>query len=420
LTTRKLPYLAMEYLEGVPLAYHTKEGGRLPLEAALRIGRQLAAALAAAHARHVIHRDLKPENIICMESLGEQGSEHVKIVDFGIACIDTQLAQKRLTRSGVFLGTPCYMAPEMVRDSRAASDRSDVYALGVMLYQMLVGEPPFQATIVGALLFQQVGQEPPSLGQHFRGMPLLCALVDRMLAKAPAERPTMLEVKTSLAQLERSLTEQTRMMMATTKVRVTSRSARRRAPRLLPSLLVGWAALLATPRLPSRSSPAEPRSEVVPARASELLGKSQEDQPTVHVGPLFSLAGSPRQAAPENLTAPEPFRAVHTSAARVRTATLSAPQNVPQAAMPMALAPTVLYDALERSKQAYLEKHYDESIAWARQAVKEHPYAAWQLIGQAACMTSDEKLVDEAMQRLDVPRQKMVQFTCRSRQATKY
>ena len=137
-----MTYQVMEYVDGTTLAATIKMSAPMSAERALPIAAQMAHALAAAHAKGIVHRDLKPENIFLTK--GEEGQLLAKILDFGLAKFYTPTTkdQARLTREGAVFGTPAYMSPEQVRGQGAVDHRADLYAVGVMLYQMLTGELP--------------------------------------------------------------------------------------------------------------------------------------------------------------------------------------------------------------------------------------------------------------------------------------
>src|SRR5262249_11737367 len=137
-------YLVMELVPGTTLATHLREHGPLDIREATDITDQILAGLTAAHARGIVHRDLKPANVM----LRDDGT--VKLTDFGIAKVLTALAGD-LTTTGLIIGTPKYVAPE-VAGGQPATARSDLYAVGVMLYEMLAGAPPFTATTPAAML----------------------------------------------------------------------------------------------------------------------------------------------------------------------------------------------------------------------------------------------------------------------------
>jgi serine/threonine protein kinase len=198
-------YLAMEYLDGVSLHERLNQsGGRLPEEVALRIGRQLADALTALHDAKIVHRDLKPENVMLVPEAELPGGERAKILDFGIAKLAAEVKAPGAmpTRTGMLMGTPTYMAPEQCRGARGVDDRADVYALGVMLYQMVGGQPPFTspgAAEVMAMHVFETAQPLRSRAPHVS--PGLETLVHEMLSKPPGARPSMRIVAQRLAEL---------------------------------------------------------------------------------------------------------------------------------------------------------------------------------------------------------------------------
>ncbi len=188
-------YLALEWLEGDTLSRHLHDGP-LSVADALLVTRAVAEALAYAHARGVIHRDIKPSNIF-VTSDGD-----VKLIDFGIA----QLHQgTRITRTGVTMGTPAYMAPEQAR-AAAIDGRADIFSLGCVLYRCLAGTTPFGAENLTATLAKVLFEEPAPLRSRRREVPFeVEALVSRMLAKDPAERVP--SAAALVAEIERAPTE---------------------------------------------------------------------------------------------------------------------------------------------------------------------------------------------------------------------
>lgn len=176
-------YLVMELLEGHTLA-EVMSHGRLPLRQAIPILIQIARALARAHDLEVIHRDLKPENIFIAKDL--EGAEVVKLLDFGIA---RSLQDARLTGSGEVFGTPQYMAPERIT-STDAGPSADLYALGVMMFEMVTGRLPFEAKDVATFFIKHMKEEPPSLRSVDSKLPeSLDELVLALMEKDPADRP---------------------------------------------------------------------------------------------------------------------------------------------------------------------------------------------------------------------------------------
>jgi serine/threonine protein kinase len=175
-------FIAMERLDGTDLRKLVRESGPLAPARAIAIARQIAKGLAAAHARGIIHRDLKSENVfVCRRDTGE----HVKLLDFGISKV-TELDDSRgpLTSEGVVMGTPHYMAPELLHGATAADARADVYALGCVLYEMLTGAVPFSGKTPMEVAYKHVHEpvEPPS--RRRPGLsPTLDALALRALEK---------------------------------------------------------------------------------------------------------------------------------------------------------------------------------------------------------------------------------------------
>ncbi|HVY39943.1 MAG TPA: serine/threonine-protein kinase [Polyangia bacterium] len=196
------PYIVMDYLDGESLAQRVARTGRLSLEAALEIAAQVASVMAAAHGRGIVHRDLKPDNLFLVPDPLLPGRELVKLLDFGIAKLvqrPTNGGDQR-TRTGVILGTPRYMSPEQCRESRDVDHRTDVYSLGVVLYEMLAGAPPFASASWGELAHMHIGVTPPALQAIVPDVPpAVAAVVHRMLEKDPAARfQSMLDVGAAL------------------------------------------------------------------------------------------------------------------------------------------------------------------------------------------------------------------------------
>ncbi len=172
-------YIVMEYVTGRTLADVLHEGGALPPELAVDIASAVASALGAAHAKGIVHRDVKPGNIM-ITSVGE-----VKVMDFGIA---RALSSNTFTQTASVLGTATYLAPEQARGAPVDA-RSDLYALGVVMYEMLIGRPPFSAGSPVAVAYQHVREEPtPPSRLNRRISSGLEAVVLKAMAKAPGAR----------------------------------------------------------------------------------------------------------------------------------------------------------------------------------------------------------------------------------------
>jgi len=179
-------FLVMEVLVGESLADRLEREGKLPVPSALHVGAQIADGLAAAHAAGVVHRDLKPDNVFLIDKLGDR--EFVKILDFGLAklMIDGGVS---VTKQGVILGTPEYMSPEQAESKRTIDHRSDVYALGIVLYQMTTGLLPFVGGSMGEVLVKHVSRSPaPPRGVNPDIPPAVEQIILRCLAKRPEER----------------------------------------------------------------------------------------------------------------------------------------------------------------------------------------------------------------------------------------
>ena len=207
-------FFVMEYIEGIELGLLIHREGPLAVNHALRITEQMCAALQAAHDAGVIHRDLKPENILLVgpanartpNGHGAQPGEEavdatldlVKVLDFGIAksdeIDDSPRIGKRLTRPGVAMGTPEYMAPEQAA-GHPADPRSDIYAVGSILYEMLTGIPPYDGENVMEILHKKANEPPRPILEMRPDVPAqVVALVDRAMARDPAARPQSMAV----------------------------------------------------------------------------------------------------------------------------------------------------------------------------------------------------------------------------------
>ena len=183
------PYLVMEFLTGEDLGVLiANSGGRIPIINAVDLCAQAARGLAAAHAENVFHRDMKPTNIMVVRT--KAGSETAKIVDFGISkLLDVSDESISKTQTGTVLGSPVYMSPEQARGSKATDHRSDIYSLGVVLYECLSGTTPHTADGFNELLFKIVLEDMPSVRTHRPEVDEeLDAILRHTLAKVPDQR----------------------------------------------------------------------------------------------------------------------------------------------------------------------------------------------------------------------------------------
>ncbi len=185
-TTTGRAYLVMELLEGRSLGRAIADGRFSELEAAV-IVRGVASALRAAHAQGIVHRDLKPDNIFLVPD-ADTGTERPTVLDFGIAKLST-VDSVRQTQTGVLMGTPMYMAPEQARAASQIDQRADLYSLGCILYEMLVGAPPYQSDGAGEILAMHLFAEIPHPRERLPMLsPEIDAIVVKLLAKEPDDR----------------------------------------------------------------------------------------------------------------------------------------------------------------------------------------------------------------------------------------
>ncbi|HEY7029132.1 MAG TPA: serine/threonine-protein kinase, partial [Gemmatimonadales bacterium] len=176
-------FYVMPYVEGESLRDRLSREHQLPVDEAIQLAREIADALQYAHSHHVIHRDIKPENILLHGG-------HALVADFGIAlAVSRSDGGTRMTETGMSLGTPHYMSPEQAMGEREITAKSDVYALGCVLYEMLVGEPPFTGPTVQAVVARVMTEEPRSLTLQRKTIPPhVEATVRKALQKLPADR----------------------------------------------------------------------------------------------------------------------------------------------------------------------------------------------------------------------------------------
>jgi len=219
------PYMAMEFLQGQVLSDVMQPNQPLPVRDVLVMGIQLARALDYAHSHGIVHRDIKPGNIVRLT-----GSDTIKVTDFGIAHMEAPGTGEQRTRVGDVLGTPQYMSPEQTQGSKL-DGRSDLFSTGIVLYQMLAGQRPFQGDSLVSLAIRIAKEEPPPLEKLRPDLPhALRRIVERCLAKAPERRfQSGRELADALGRVLAEIDE----------------SAREHArPRIVP-LRVKWAATMA-------------------------------------------------------------------------------------------------------------------------------------------------------------------------------
>jgi eukaryotic-like serine/threonine-protein kinase len=272
-------YYVMPYIEGESLRNRLARESELPIPEAVRLLRDVADALASAHRRGVVHRDIKPDNVLLAE-------HHAYVTDFGVAkAVSEATGRQQLTTAGVALGTPTYMAPEQAAADPNVDHRADIYAFGVLAYEMVGGRPPFQGGTAQAVLAAHVMETPKPVSEVRAAVPpALAELIMRCLAKKPADRPQRADEL--LAQLE-SLATPSGGTTPTTAVPVSSTAAPSRRTRTLVVagvivVLGAVGAFFGLRRGGSGASLDENAVAVVPFRVSGISGS--EDLSTLREG----------------------------------------------------------------------------------------------------------------------------------------
>lgn len=196
----KMPFLAMEYIDGVGLrdVMYPPDDKRLSTQMALMLVDQIAAAVSSAHAAGVIHRDLKPDNVLV--TFGPNGPV-AKVFDFGLSFVAAEFSSSRLTTTGTTFGTPQYMAPEQIRGAKHVDGRVDVYAMGVILYEMLAARWPFEGADTHEVWRKATYDPPVPLSEHRPDLPQgLLDVVMRTISREAADRyATAEELRAAIA-----------------------------------------------------------------------------------------------------------------------------------------------------------------------------------------------------------------------------
>lgn len=198
-------YIVMEFIKGETLRQRLdRSGGRLSLPSALQIAWQLAEGVSKAHSVNIAHRDLKPENLMLVSDPLVPGGERVKVLDFGIAKLAADTHHSK-TASNVIMGTPTYMSPEQCRGAGGVDEKTDVYSLGVILYQLLAGRAPFEAEGGGDIMAMHLLEPPPRLAAVAPFVPpQLAEFVHLLLTKDKNQRPPMHDAAERLRELATS------------------------------------------------------------------------------------------------------------------------------------------------------------------------------------------------------------------------
>jgi eukaryotic-like serine/threonine-protein kinase len=327
-------YMAMEYLEGYTLHRAIRQVGHLPEERTAHIARQICRALREAHSLGVVHRDLKPANVYLLE-LGDE-PDFVKVLDFGLVK-DVTSGSEDLTKAGLFMGSPKYMAPEQINGA-PIDGRTDVYALGVIMYEMVTGKVPFDRPKSLDVLIAHVNEEVPPIHQTnpaARISPALEEVIMRSVAKDPNDRfRSMDEVLGALKRLGGAGAPEASMT-------IERRSLTSRGP-MASRILLGTGAAMAVPVQDHAAdeSAAAPASDRSPSSAAQ--DTSEPDGPVRRSKPhrlVVALVGTLAVAggiAYEHLPAPaddgDTSAATATAGAVIPTpptAALSSPEIVP-------------------------------------------------------------------------------------------
>ena len=184
------PYMVMEYLDGGDLSNWLQQRGPLPIEQAAEFILQACEAIADSHGLGIVHRDLKPSNLFCIRR--SDGLLSIKVLDFGISKVTTMGAtgpEMSMTRTTVVMGSPFYMSPEQMQSSRNVDARTDIWAVGVILYELLTGKPPFEGDTLSEVCVKAAAQQPPPIRDRRPDVPLaLEAVILKCLEKSRENR----------------------------------------------------------------------------------------------------------------------------------------------------------------------------------------------------------------------------------------
>lgn len=180
-------YIVMELVQGVSLGKLLRREGRMPAKRAVHLMQDICAGVGVAHRQGLLHRDLKPDNVIVVPPAHEGDEETAKVVDFGLAKVRDVAASNSLTRTGTVMGTLYYMSPEQCSGEELDA-RSDVYSLGAMLYEMLIGNPPFRANNIAGLISKHLHEPPPPFPDFLQVPPAIQSVCLRALAKDRNQR----------------------------------------------------------------------------------------------------------------------------------------------------------------------------------------------------------------------------------------
>lgn len=298
-------YLAMEYVNGITLTDFLRDQGKMDLGAAIGLTKQILSALAAAHEKGIIHRDLKPDNIMLKRGAG--GRQRIKLLDFGLSKLVHQpLGASLMTQPGRIMGTPRYMAPEQ-GSGEVADERTDLYAVGLVLYEMLAGDFPFQADTMRELFVKQATETPPSLlDTHPEVDEDLDEFLAIALEKAPEDRfQTAVEMLEALEDLHTPAARPARAKKKSkgkgkTRSAASAKAPRRRSKReaedsesaggrpawLIPAIAGGVVAVVAIALIALKGDEQAVAPPEPPKRVRQIVGPSRTPEQAAYVASL--------------------------------------------------------------------------------------------------------------------------------------
>jgi serine/threonine-protein kinase len=369
------PYIVMEFLPGEDLSRLLTRLGPLPIPRAIYALIQACRGLEAAHAHGIIHRDLKPENLLVTKR--GDGSDLIKVLDFGIAKLRFEADTGSSTRTGMTLGTPFYMPPEQARGQKDIDQRADIYALGVILYEILAGRKPHDGDGYNAIMYQILTEAPPRLETLRADLPPgLADVVHKAMAFEPRDRfQQVTELSSALAQFaDRAITplaSAERAAFAATSFQPAPTPAAVHATARIPAMTPNISGMSATPAPPKSSRSAVPLllgavALLAAGGAALLLRKSPTTEPalthsadapnsapnsapqaasvTPSVAPVITPSAAPPASAAEE-PAPPPSahlpnsKVLVSTKAAVTAHTVAKPKASPIAAAPPAPPP---------------------------------------------------------------------------------
>jgi tRNA A-37 threonylcarbamoyl transferase component Bud32 len=417
-------YSVMELLKGSTLTDTIGKGALSPART-VNVGRQIASALDAAHAMQIVHRDLKPDNIFIQTR--STNPEFVKVLDFGVA----KLRDVHQTQDGTLIGTPGYMSPEQWRTQNDIDGRSDIYALGIILFECLAGRLPYSGNTTYEWMQAHLTGPLPDASQLPGVPPKLVALVRGMMAKEREVRPaTMAEVCTELSQLAQSMSTITEAP-ASIKARPSSRA-------WLPWVGGGLALLMIVGGVvglrAGTRNPEDAKNERAYHAFLKAAKAGDEDGALASFGEIAPDSPYRQKAADRVAEVRRVFLKEHLAAARKAAAdgdcattrqhqqaiATTIGENDEAAAIKCAAGGEAGPSAAEaeqrlaEAQRAAMRLRYAEAIALARQAVTANPKRAWRIIGESSCALKDHTTAASAFENLDDTGRRFLTTACAS------